>query len=120
MADRDEPKTSRRGFLAGAAGAGAALTGAPALAGNPKNLPPNVPEWTRTLGDGVAVRPYGKPSKHEAHVIRRDVQWLTASREVLGQLHAAARARRHHHAERAVLRAASWRHRRDRSRRTTG
>ena len=33
------------------------------------------------LGDGVAVRPYGKPSKHEAHVIRRDVQWLTASRE---------------------------------------
>ena len=40
-----------------------------------------MPEWTRVLGDGVAVRPYGKPSKHEAHVIRRDVQWLTASRE---------------------------------------
>jgi hypothetical protein len=34
-----------------------------------KNSPPNVPEWTRALGDGVAVRPYGKPSKHEAHVI---------------------------------------------------
>jgi sulfane dehydrogenase subunit SoxC len=33
------------------------------------------------LGDGVAVRAYGKPSKHEAHVIRRDVEWLTASRE---------------------------------------
>jgi sulfane dehydrogenase subunit SoxC len=75
----DEP--SRRRFLAGAAGlTGAALTGT-AQAGNPKNLPPNVPDWTRQLGDGVAVRPYGKPSKHEAHVIRRDVQWLTASRE---------------------------------------
>src|SRR5512144_1851085 len=77
----DEPSTTRRKFLVGAAGAGAALTGAPALAGNPNNLPPNVPEWTRVLGDGVAVRPYGKPSRHEAHVIRRDVQWLTASRE---------------------------------------
>ena len=29
----------------------------------------------------------------------------------LGELHAAPRARRHHHAERAVLRAAPWRHR---------
>ena len=75
----DEPRATRRSFLTAAAGA--ALTGTPALAGNPKNLPPNVPEWTRVLGDGVAVRPYGKPSKHEAHVIRRDVQWLTASRE---------------------------------------
>lgn len=73
---------ARRTFLATAAGlTGAALLGAHARAGNPKNLPPNVPEWTRVLGDGVGVRPYGKPSKHEAHVIRRDVQWLTASRE---------------------------------------
>ena len=40
-----------------------------------------MPDWTRSLGDGVAVRAYGKPSKHEAHVIRRDVEWLTASRE---------------------------------------
>ena len=31
------------------------------------------------LGDGVAVRKYGKPSKHEAGVIRRDVAWLTAT-----------------------------------------
>ena len=48
-------------------------------AGNPKNLPPNIPDWTRSLGDGVAVRKYGKPSKHEAGVIRRDVAWLTAT-----------------------------------------
>ena len=83
MSDPDSNKTvtSRRRFLAAGAASGAAFAGGPALAGNPKNLPPNVPEWTRVLGDGVAVRPYGKPSKHEAHVIRRDVQWLTASRE---------------------------------------
>src|ERR1051325_374684 len=81
MSERDEPKATRRTFLTAAASAGAAFAGAPAFAGNPKNLPPNVPEWTRTLGDGVAVRPYGTPSKHEAHVIRRDVSWLTASRE---------------------------------------
>jgi sulfane dehydrogenase subunit SoxC len=75
---------TRRAVLAAAAGLGSGAVAAAvphAFAGNPKNLPPNVPEWTRVLGDGVAVRPYGKPSKHEAHVIRRDVPWLTASRE---------------------------------------
>jgi sulfane dehydrogenase subunit SoxC len=82
MTDGDAPgsKTnpSRRRFLTAAGAATAALTGQ-ALAGNPKNLPPNVPDWTRQLGDGVAVRPYGKPSQYEAHVVRRDVSWLTAS-----------------------------------------
>jgi sulfane dehydrogenase subunit SoxC len=29
-----------------------------------------VPDWSRYLGEGVAVRAYGKPSSHEAHVIR--------------------------------------------------
>jgi sulfane dehydrogenase subunit SoxC len=73
---------SRRRLLAGAAGfSGAALAGGSALGGDAKNLPPNVPDWTRVLGDGVAVRPYGSPSKFEKHVIRRDVEWLTASRE---------------------------------------
>ena len=47
--------------------------------GNPANQPPNVPPWSRYLGDGVAVRAYGKPSKHEARIIRRDVAWLTAT-----------------------------------------
>jgi sulfane dehydrogenase subunit SoxC len=82
MTDGDAPgaKTnpSRRRFLTAAGATTAALTGQ-ALAGNPKNLPPNVPDWTRQLGDGVAVRPYGKPSQYEAHVVRRDVSWLTAS-----------------------------------------
>jgi sulfane dehydrogenase subunit SoxC len=71
--------TSRRGFLAAVASAAAGAT--PARAENPKNLPPNVPDWSRTLGDGVAVRPYGSPSKFEKDVIRRDVEWLTATRE---------------------------------------
>jgi len=76
------PHTSRRAFLRAGLATGAAALGAPALAaGNPENQPPNVAEWSRYLGEGVAVRAYGKPSKHEANVIRRDVQWLTASRE---------------------------------------
>ena len=79
MTDETPKRPSRRRFLTAAGASGAALIGAPALAGNPKNLPPNVPEWTRELGDGVAVRPYGHPSKFEAHVVRRDVSWLTAT-----------------------------------------
>jgi sulfane dehydrogenase subunit SoxC len=76
-------RASRRSFLrAGlATGAATALGGPTVAGGNPENQPPSVAEWTRYLGDGVAVRAYGKPSKHEGHVIRRDVQWLTASRE---------------------------------------
>jgi len=86
MHERDDsrmPAATRRAFLRGGIAAGGAALAAPALAqtGNPANQPPNVPEWTRKLGDGVAVRAYGKPSKHEAHVIRRDLRWLTASRE---------------------------------------
>ncbi|MGB8527420.1 MAG: sulfite dehydrogenase [Rhodoplanes sp.] len=66
-----------------ALGGAAALGGSTAAraAGNPANQPPNVPDWSKVLGDGVAVRAYGKPSKYEAQVIRRDVEWLTASRE---------------------------------------
>ena len=82
-------KASRRAFLGvtvggaltGAAGAQAADPAVVARSGNPKNLPPNVPDWTKVLGDGVATHPYGKPSKFEKNVIRRDVEWLTPSRE---------------------------------------
>jgi sulfane dehydrogenase subunit SoxC len=74
---------SRRGFLrtALAAGGATALAGPAAVAGagKPANQPQKIPDWTRFLGDGVAVRKYGKPSKHEAHAIRRDVAWLTAT-----------------------------------------
>jgi sulfane dehydrogenase subunit SoxC len=82
MKDHKNTGASRRAFLGASIATGAATAlGAPARAGNPENQPPNVAEWSRQLGDGVAVRAYGKPSKHEANVIRRDVQWLTASRE---------------------------------------
>ena len=82
-------RTFLRGTLAGGvtlAGAGAAIAqdkkAAPAaFKSNPKNLPPNVPSWSKVLGDSVAAHPYGKPSKYERHVVRRDVEWLTASRE---------------------------------------
>lgn len=79
--------TSRRGFLAaGLATVAAGVTGAEAAdvkkaSANAKNMPPNVADWSRSLGDGVADHPYGKPSKFEAHVVRRDVEWLTASRQ---------------------------------------
>jgi sulfane dehydrogenase subunit SoxC len=79
-ASRSRRAFLRAGLAAGGAGALGSL-GAAARAGNPANQPPNVPDWSRHLGDGVAVRTYGKPSRHEAHVIRRDVEWLTASRE---------------------------------------
>jgi sulfane dehydrogenase subunit SoxC len=76
---------TRRKFLRTVLTAGGATAlAAPAIAasagaGKPENQPPNIPDWTRYLGDGVAVRKYGKPSEHESQVIRRDVSWLTAS-----------------------------------------
>ena len=86
--DAPSPTTSRRNFLAGLATGAAVVTGGDALAqtgvhaqGKAKNLPPNVPDWSKVLGDGVAAHPYGKPSKYEKTVVRRDVEWLTASRE---------------------------------------
>ena len=90
MSEDSDPhthKTSRRRFLksVGAGGLVAASgsvwaqtsTGTP----NAENLPPHVADWSKYPGDGVADRPYGKPSKFEAHVIRRDVEWLTATRQ---------------------------------------
>ena len=84
--DRDLPAPSRRGFLSTVVAGGVTLAGgSSALAqqdpGKAKNQPPNVPDWSKVLGDGVAAHPYGKPSKFENHVVRRDVEWLTASRE---------------------------------------
>src|SRR3954447_7001694 len=80
--DRPDHAPSRRALLRSGLIAGAAtLSGKAAAAGNPANQPPNVPDWSKYLGDGVAVRAYGKPSKHEAHVVRRDVEWLTAAKE---------------------------------------
>jgi len=77
----------RRGFLR----AGASLAGGLVLAGTAgageaaaaqeSNLPPNVPEWMKTLGASVEAAPYGMPSKYEKDVIRRNVPFLTATTE---------------------------------------
>ena len=78
----DNSRTSRRRFLAGAAGlaAGGVSLGS-ARADNAKNLPPEVADWSRKLGAGVGAHPYGLPSPYEKDVIRRTVPWLTATPE---------------------------------------
>ncbi|SET30867.1 sulfite dehydrogenase [Oceanicella actignis] len=73
-----QPKASRRAFLTGSLAAGGALAavGAARAAGDPAIL--ELPDWTTTLGEGVDANPYGMPSEYEAHVVRRNVPWLTA------------------------------------------
>ena len=73
-------KRSRRNFLKGGLAAGGALAAgtvaAPARADEP--LITEIQDWNRYLGEGVDARPYGMPSEHEADVVRRNVEWLTA------------------------------------------
>ena len=78
------PNPRRRGFLrqAAAIGGGAltALGSGRAVAADDeptRNLPPNVPEWSRTLGAPILASPYGVPSKYEANVRRRESPGLT-------------------------------------------
>ena len=75
---------NRRAILkSAAAGSAAMVAGAAGAqgAGNPENQPPNVPDWSKSLGEGVDARPYGKPSEFETEAVRRHVRWLTASTE---------------------------------------
>ena len=79
-----ELKINRRKLLAGSASLGAIALSSKigySKETNPNNLPPNVPEWTGELGEGVDANPYGMPSEFENNVIRRNVEWLTASTE---------------------------------------
>jgi sulfane dehydrogenase subunit SoxC len=83
MADRgDQGKDGldRRNFLRGASLAGAAA-GAFATGAARADDYPKKPDWTKHLGPGVGDKPYGAPSPHEKNVIRRTVDWLTASKE---------------------------------------
>lgn len=76
--------TSRRRFLSGAVGGAAVAAGlstARSAAAEGEPAITEVQDWNRYLGDGVVSRPYGTPSQFEAHVARRDVEWLTASRQ---------------------------------------
>jgi len=67
---------TRRKLLQGAAVLGVASR-ARADDNLAKNLPPNVPEWSRTLGAPILASPYGVPSKFEASVKRRESPGLT-------------------------------------------
>ncbi len=81
MTDTPKFTRSRRQFLAGAAVAtGAAATGklVHAQAASPDPAITDMQPWQQYLGPGVDNAPYGVPSPHEAHVIRRNVEWLTA------------------------------------------
>ena len=100
MADHDPHDSpadpTRRRWLAGVGG-GLGLTAAgwlaPPLARAGDNRPPHTPEWMQRLGFPVGDRPYGRPSTHEGHVIRRMIEGLnpdphsTASFTPLGDLH---------------------------------
>ena len=73
----------RRKFLKlGAAAAGGALLGpGVAVAGEAGAFPPKDAPWSQSLGAGIVDRPYGRPSEFVKDVIRRNVPWLTASKE---------------------------------------
>ena len=86
MSERTTGGGGRRRFLAraGVVGGVALAGGLPslgALAKGEENLPPNVPEWMRSLGPGVTASPYGAPSPFEKGVVRRGVEWLTATEQ---------------------------------------
>jgi sulfane dehydrogenase subunit SoxC len=70
--------SSRRHLLAAAGALGGA--GAARAGGNPDNLPPQLPEWGRSLGPGVIEEAYGTRSRHDT-AVRRYVPWLTQDRQ---------------------------------------
>ena len=71
-------RISRRGLLGGGLVAGAATAVPAVAAAAPDPLITRVQDWASTLGDGVDAVPYGMPTEHEKHVVRRNVGWLTA------------------------------------------
>ncbi len=96
--DRDLAVTSRRRFLrdgaviggavvAGGLGTGSLGTGGlgagEARAADADNLPPNVPEWTKTPGDAMGSQLYGTPSPFEKNIVKNIPknlkQYLSAS-----------------------------------------
>lgn len=77
------PQPERRNFLKNSLGMAGAIAASGVSArtfAENKNIPPDLPAWSRRLGSGVLSNPYGQPSKYEAHVQRRTVDWLTADR----------------------------------------
>lgn len=76
---------SRRKFMktagGGLVGSAVAMMAGGAKGANKENLPPHVPEYSKSLGFGVDATPYGSPSEFEAGVVRRNVEWLTPTTE---------------------------------------
>ena len=112
---------SRRAVLRGGLAGGAAVLAGPSLPAA-RAIQSGEPAAQRAgLEQDARRRRRRAPLRHAVQIRgacrppRRGVADCLAAK--LGQLHAAARARRHHHAQRALLRAPSCRHRRDQSRR---
>lgn len=70
---------SRRSFLKGSAAmmAGSVVAGS-AQASDPDPLITELQDWASSTGVGVDETPYGMPISYESHVVRRNVEWLTA------------------------------------------
>ena len=71
----DATGISRRRFLAGVAAGGAALATTSSRADDQAIM--SLPEHSRSLGQPVAARGYGSPSKYEGATQRRDSPGLT-------------------------------------------
>ena len=75
---------TRRKFLHRAAALGGSALTLSAMHSHPavaqdsgRNLPPNIPEWSQTLGAPILAHPYGTPSSFEAKLQRRESPGLT-------------------------------------------
>ena len=76
----DFSTTSRRAFLRGSAAiAAGAVAGKAVAQEGPDPLITDLQEWASYTGVGVDEVPYGLPIKYESDVVRRNVEWLTAS-----------------------------------------
>lgn len=76
---KSDTNPTRRSFLRAGLAGGAAIAGGAGgafAAGDP--LITEIQDWNRYLGEGVDARPYGSPSQFEAHVVRKNVPWLTS------------------------------------------
>ncbi len=72
-------KPSRRAFLRGSAVVAAGTVAGAASAQSADPLITDVQDWASITGAGVDETPYGMPIEYESHVVRRNVEWLTAS-----------------------------------------
>lgn len=74
-----EVRAGRRDFLRGSLLAATAALAAPLAAraseGDPAIL--DLPNWSKSVGQSVATRPYGLPSQHESPLQRREMRGLS-------------------------------------------